>query len=98
MFPHKYFIPFLFIFLIGTTNFSIASNNQSKPNILLILVDDLGYADLSANGGTDIKTPNIDRLFNKGMKFNNFYANCTVCSPTRASLVTGRYPDLSLIH
>lgn len=65
-----------------------------KPNIIVILVDDLGYGDLSINGGKDIFTPNIDNLFQMGMHFKNFYANCTVCSPTRASLLTGCYPDL----
>ena len=58
------------------------------------MVDDLGYGDLSCQGGTDIQTPNIDNLFDKGMKFKQFYANCTVCSPTRASLLTGCYPDM----
>lgn len=82
------------IILIFSAGYLNASNNQEKPNILVILVDDLGYGDLSINGGTDIKTPNIDRLFEKGMKFKNFYANCTVCSPTRASLLTGFYPDM----
>ncbi|NQU54243.1 MAG: sulfatase-like hydrolase/transferase [Bacteroidetes bacterium] len=71
----------------------MANKSQTQPNILVILVDDLGYGDLSINGGADIQTPNIDRLFEKGMKFNNFYANCTVCSPTRASLLSGCYPD-----
>jgi len=66
-----------------------------NPNILVILVDDLGYGDLSINGGRDIQTPNIDMLFEKGMQFTNFYANCTVCSPTRASLMTGCYPDIA---
>ncbi|TKJ39634.1 MAG: N-acetylgalactosamine 6-sulfate sulfatase [Planctomycetes bacterium B3_Pla] len=65
-----------------------------KPNILMILVDDLGYGDLSSYGATDLKTPNIDRLIAAGMRFDNFYANCPVCSPTRASLLSGRYPDL----
>ena len=67
---------------------------NSKPNIIIILVDDLGYGDLSVQGGKDIYTPHIDKLFGKGMHFKNFYANCTVCSPTRASLLTGCYPDL----
>ncbi|MCL4482846.1 MAG: sulfatase-like hydrolase/transferase, partial [Bacteroidetes bacterium] len=49
-----------------------------KPNILFILADDLGYGDLSCQGGKDIHTPNIDQLFSKGVKFSNFYANCTV--------------------
>ena len=66
-----------------------------KPNIIVILVDDLGYGDLSINGGTDIHTPHIDELCKQGVQFTSFYSNCTVCSPTRASLMTGCYPDLS---
>jgi arylsulfatase A-like enzyme len=65
-----------------------------KPNIVMILVDDLGYGDLSCYGAQDLKTPHIDNLVAAGMRFDNFYANCPVCSPTRASLLTGRYPDL----
>ncbi len=71
-----------------------SGKSNSQPNIIVILVDDLGYGDLSTQGGTDIYTPNIDKLFDKGMRFKNFYANCTVCSPTRASLMTGCYPDM----
>lgn len=70
------------------------NKNSNKPNILMILVDDHGYGDLSITGGTDIQTPHLDKLFQKGVQFTNFYSNCTVCSPTRASLMTGRYPDL----
>jgi len=66
----------------------------TKPNFLIILVDDLGYGDLSCYGATDLQTPNIDKLVASGMRFDNFYANCPVCSPTRAALLTGRYPDL----
>jgi len=67
---------------------------QGKPNILFILTDDLGYGDLSSYGAKDINTPNIDNLVNSGVKFSNFYANCPVCSPTRASILTGMYPDM----
>ncbi len=67
---------------------------KQRPNLLVILVDDLGYGDLSCYGAEDLRTPNIDRLVASGMKFVNFYANCPVCSPTRAALLTGRYPDL----
>ena len=67
---------------------------KGKPNILLILVDDLGWGDLSCSSAEDLKTPNIDRLVQSGMKFNNFYANCCVCSPSRAALLTGRFPEL----
>lgn len=63
-----------------------------KPNVLLILADDLGYGDLSVMGGTDIQTPNIDQLFLDGLTFTNFYANSSVGSPTRASLLSGKYP------
>jgi len=66
----------------------------TTKNILMILVDDLGYGDLSSYGATDLKTPHIDQLVAEGMRFDNFYANCPVCSPTRASLLSGRYPDL----
>jgi len=88
---HKLFLSYLFL-LFAISGFCSSSDN-SKPNILVILVDDLGYSDLSCNGGYDIQTPNIDKLFEEGMTFKGFYANCTVCSPTRASLLTGCYPD-----
>ena len=65
-----------------------------RPNILMILVDDLGYGDLSSYGATDLKTPNIDKLVAAGMRLDNFYANCPVCSPTRSALLSGRYPDM----
>ncbi|MEZ6063625.1 MAG: sulfatase-like hydrolase/transferase [Planctomycetaceae bacterium] len=66
---------------------------QASPNMLVILADDLGYADLACCGSRDMKTPHLDRLFSQGMKFSNFYANCPVCSPTRAALLTGRYQE-----
>jgi arylsulfatase A-like enzyme len=69
-------------------------NTVGKPNILMILVDDLGYGDLSSYGAADLKTPYIDKLVSAGMRFDNFYANCSVCSPTRAALLSGRYPDM----
>jgi len=65
-----------------------------RPNIVVILADDLGYGDLSSYGAKDTKTPHVDSLAAAGIRFDNFYANCPVCSPTRASLLTGRYPDL----
>jgi len=71
-----------------------SSSAERKPNILMILADDLGYGDLSSYGATDLQTPNIDKLVASGIRFDNFYANCPVCSPTRAALLTGRYPDL----
>ncbi len=66
---------------------------NNAPNVLIILTDDQGYHDVSYYGTEDIKTPHIDALAADGMRFDNFYANCPVCSPTRASLLSGRYPD-----
>jgi len=85
---------YLAFVLIAVASASTASAALQKPNVLLILVDDLGFGDLSVQGANDMKTPNLDALAASGIRFNNFYANCTVCSPTRASLMTGRYPDL----
>ncbi|MDQ8180317.1 sulfatase-like hydrolase/transferase [Pelagicoccus sp. SDUM812005] len=64
---------------------------SEKPNVLLILVDDYGYADISAEGNTQIATPNIDRIAHEGMRFSRFYQSAGACAPTRASLLTGRY-------
>jgi arylsulfatase A-like enzyme len=72
----------------GTT-----SPPAQKPNILIILADDLGRGDYSAFGTREIRTPNIDRIFREGMTFQNFFANSCVCSPSRAALLTGYYPD-----
>ena len=62
------------------------------PNIVLIVIDDLGWTDLGCQGSTFYETPNIDRLANEGMRLTNAYANCPVCSPSRAALMTGKYP------
>ncbi|MDB6139647.1 MAG: arylsulfatase family protein, partial [Verrucomicrobiaceae bacterium] len=64
-----------------------------RPNVIVILADDLGRADYSAFGTKDIRTPHIDRLFAEGMTFENFRANSCVCSPTRAAFLTGCHPD-----
>src|SRR5687768_4495549 len=64
---------------------------QAQPNVVLIITDDLGWADLGAYGATDIRTPNLDRLASEGLKLTDFYANGVTCSPTRAGLVSGRY-------
>lgn len=66
--------------------------NIKKPNIILIMSDDHGWYDVGFNGNTDIKTPNMDSLAAKGVIFDRFYSASAVCSPTRASLITGRNP------
>ena len=65
---------------------------MQRPNILMILIDDYGWADTGCYGSTFYETPNLDRLATQGMKFTDAYASCPVCSPTRASLLTGKYP------
>jgi arylsulfatase A-like enzyme len=69
------------------------SSIAAPPNFLLILTDDHGYGDVSAYHASDVRTPNIDRLGAQGMLFTTMRANCTVCSPSRAALLTGRYAD-----
>ncbi len=73
---------------------ALPASAQERPNVVVILVDDLGYGDLSSYGAEDLQTPNVDGLMAAGMRLDNFYANSPVCSPTRAALLTGRYPDL----
>src|SRR5436190_7721221 len=65
---------------------------DSKPNIVFILADDLGVCDLGCTGSTAYQTPNLDRFARESMKFTQAYAACPVCSPTRASMMTGKYP------
>ena len=71
---------------------SISNNSAKKPNIVFFLVDDFGYGALSATGSDFHETPNIDALFKSGVYFNNGYSACTVCSPSRAAILTGCYP------
>ncbi len=64
----------------------------AKPNFVLILIDDMGWKDLSCYGSSFYETPNLDRLATEGIRFTDAYAACPVCSPTRASILTGKYP------
>ena len=84
---------FLSIILGGNLSFVHAENSDKiPPNIVFILADDLGWADLPAYGNTFNEAPNIDKLAAAGMRFTNAYAACPVCSPTRASIQSGQYP------
>ena len=71
---------------------SFAGNADRPPNIVLILADDLGIGDVGAFGGRTIKTPNLDRIATGGTVLTNFYASANICSPSRAGILTGRYP------
>ena len=71
----------------------ISCKKQNKqPNIIFFLVDDLGWADVGCYGSSFYETPNIDALATEGVRFTNAYTACHVCSPTRASILTGMYP------
>ena len=70
----------------------LSARVRDRPNIVFILADDLGWADLGCYGHRFHETPNIDRLAAEGVRFTNAYAACPVCSPTRASIMTGKYP------
>lgn len=71
---------------------SSTAKEQNRPNIILCMADDLGWEDVGYNGNKIIKTPNLDKMAKAGVKFNRFYSAAPVCSPTRASCLTGRHP------
>ena len=66
---------------------------QRPPNVVVVMMDDLGYGDLGSYGGSDVRTPNIDRLAREGVRLTDAYASGPVCTPTRAALISGRYPQ-----
>ncbi len=89
----KFFaVVFLFLLLMVSGCESEKPVHEKKPNIVFILADDLGWADLPAYGNRFNEAPNIDRLAQGGMRFTNAYAACPVCSPSRAAIMTGQYP------
>jgi uncharacterized sulfatase len=66
---------------------------REKPNIVMVFVDDMGWADFSCFGGKTVTTQNIDRLASEGLRFSNFYVNSPICSPSRVAITTGQYPQ-----
>ncbi|WP_164101412.1 sulfatase-like hydrolase/transferase [Candidatus Laterigemmans baculatus] len=70
----------------------LITRQGTAPNVVMVFIDDMGWADLSCFGGTDVTTEHIDRLANEGIRFTNFYVNSPICSPSRAALTTGNYP------
>ncbi|MDP6634901.1 MAG: sulfatase-like hydrolase/transferase [Phycisphaerae bacterium] len=72
---------------------SIAADPKVKPNFIIIFIDDQGYQDLGCFGSPNIKTPNIDQMARDGMRFTDFYSAASVCTPSRAALMTGCYPE-----
>ncbi len=71
----------------------VAASAQEKPNIVFMIADDMGYADISSFGAPDVETPNIDRIAAEGVKFTNIYAMGPECTPSRVSYLTGQYPQ-----
>jgi arylsulfatase A-like enzyme len=80
-----------FAFLIGLVAFTAAATAQTRPNVVIIYTDDLGYGDTSAYGATAIRTPNIDKLANEGLRFTDAHSEAATCTPSRYSLLTGEY-------
>ena len=89
----KYFLffPAAMILISSCTPGRSKGKSPPPPNLIIILTDDLGYADVGFNGSVEIPTPNIDRIANEGVKFTNGYVSFPVCGPSRAGLITGRY-------
>ena len=89
----------LFSAIVISTSLALGNSGASnsiaidRPNIIFILIDDMGYGDLSAFGNKKIKTPHIDRLAKEGIKFTNFYVGAPICSPSRVAALTGQYPS-----
>ena len=81
------------LFTALITQFAWAGENDTKPNIILVFIDDMGWADLSCFGNTDANTPNIDRMATEGIAFEQFYVNSPICSPSRVAISTGQYPQ-----
>ena len=75
----------------------LVAAQHDKTNVVLILIDDLGWKDLGCYGSTYYRTPHIDRLASGGLRFTDGYAACNVCSPTRAAIMTGKYPARLLL-
>ena len=82
----------LFGLAIGLFSFSAALCAAPPPNVVIIFADDLGYGDLGCYGSPTIRTPNLDRMAAEGLRFTDFYVAAEVCTPSRAGLLTGRYP------
>src|SRR5262249_2070087 len=84
----------LLLLCVAALRVSLAAfvGTAQRPNIVFILIDDMGWRDIGANGSKYYRTPNIDRLAKEGLRFTNGYASCAVCSPSRAAIMTGQNP------
>ena len=87
--PKFYAVAAVFLFMCSHTTCNLGART---PNVVIIFADDMGYGDMSSNGHPTIRTPHLDRIAYEGQKWSNFYAAASVCTPSRAGLLTGRYP------
>lgn len=85
-------LTYLSLLLLPVTSFATVKEQVNQPNILFVLVDDMGYGDLGCTGSQLYETPNIDRMAREGVAFSSAYAACPVSSPSRAAIITGKYP------
>ena len=93
MYKFTIYIAFvLFLFSCNRDQLKKVKTNPELPNIILVMADDLGYGDVGYMGNTIVKTPNLDEMAANGIRFSRFYSAAPVCSPTRASCLTGRHP------
>jgi len=88
-----YALPDLLIVFLFSLSVNASESEAFRPNIVLILTDDQGSVDMNCYGATDLITPNMDALAARGVRFTQFYVAAPVCSPSRAALLTGRYPQ-----
>lgn len=92
MIPMRRLAGLVFVFVLVLVAAAATAADTARPNVVVVLVDDMGWKDLSCQGSDLFETPNVDRLAASGMRFTSGYAACTVCSPTRAALLTGLSP------
>src|SRR5262245_36937854 len=86
------------VLLVSLASTSAVCGQDNRPNIIFILADDLGWADLGCYGGKKIRTPSIDRLAAEGLRFTQHYAGNAVCAPSRCCLMTGKHPGHAFIR
>ncbi len=98
---NSFYVSYLFIlvlFVFSSCEIKTARETSSQPNVVIIFIDDMGYADPSCFGNPLVQTPNIDKLAAQGLKLTNFYINSPICSPSRTAINTGQYPMRHRIH
>ena len=90
---HPLLLPFVIPLITVLAAITSGQETENPPNVILIFIDDMGWADFSCFGNADTKTPNIDRLAAEGIAFKQFYVNSPICSPSRVAISTGTYPQ-----